>query len=199
MAPDFHKANMQRGSPARTPAASAAGCRTFRRCTRRHAASVSGTRLVHRDEALDEGAWPAPHSFRRRGGAASAGTLETALHDGAREGLAPGGLAPANGVTSAIELATCELDRGRYACRTAGRRTPGKHVTARCAVRRQQPGPRRRLGPAVHPGFAYGPYLLNHYTRYDPSADVARIVYLMSTGKPYQVQVMEARITDLGS
>jgi hypothetical protein len=45
-----------------------------------------------------------------------------------------------------------------------------------------------------HPGFAYGPYILNHYTAYDPAADIATIVYLMSTGKPYQVQVMRSSI-----
>jgi len=48
-----------------------------------------------------------------------------------------------------------------------------------------------------HPGFPYGPYILNHYTAYDSTADIATIVYLMSTGKPYQVQVMRARISGL--
>jgi predicted Fe-Mo cluster-binding NifX family protein len=48
-----------------------------------------------------------------------------------------------------------------------------------------------------HPGFAYGPYLLNHYTTYDVAADAATIHYLMSTGKPYQVQVMRSRISEL--
>jgi hypothetical protein len=48
-----------------------------------------------------------------------------------------------------------------------------------------------------HPGFAYGAYLLNHYTTYDTAHDVATITYLMSTGKPYQVQVMRSSITDL--
>lgn len=51
--------------------------------------------------------------------------------------------------------------------------------------------------PPVHPGFAYGPYLLNHYTAYDEKTDVATIVYLMSTGKPYQVQVMQTRLSGL--
>lgn len=48
-----------------------------------------------------------------------------------------------------------------------------------------------------HPGFAYGPYLLNRYTTYDAAADIATIVYLMSTGKPYQVQVMPSYISEL--
>jgi hypothetical protein len=48
-----------------------------------------------------------------------------------------------------------------------------------------------------HPGFAYGPYILNHYTEYDPTTDTATICYLMSTGKPYQVQVMRSRISGL--
>ena len=48
-----------------------------------------------------------------------------------------------------------------------------------------------------HPGFAYGPYLLNHYTTYDAKSDTATIHYLMSTGKPYQVQVMRSQISGL--
>jgi predicted Fe-Mo cluster-binding NifX family protein len=48
-----------------------------------------------------------------------------------------------------------------------------------------------------HPGFAYGPYLLNHYTTYDVDADTATIHYLMSTGKPYQVQVMRTRLSHM--
>jgi hypothetical protein len=47
------------------------------------------------------------------------------------------------------------------------------------------------------PGFPYGPYILNHYTAYDSAADIATIFYLMSTGKPYQVQVMRSGISGL--
>ncbi len=38
--------------------------------------------------------------------------------------------------------------------------------------------------------FAYGAYLLHKYTQFDPSRRVATIFYLMSTGSPYQVQLM---------
>lgn len=48
-----------------------------------------------------------------------------------------------------------------------------------------------------HPGFAYGAFLLSHYTSYNSDTDTATIRYLMSTGKPYQVQVMQSAITGL--
>ena len=51
--------------------------------------------------------------------------------------------------------------------------------------------------PNVLPGYAYGPYILNQYTQYDPTDDIATIFYLMSTGKPYQVQVMRSSISGL--
>jgi len=51
--------------------------------------------------------------------------------------------------------------------------------------------------PDVHPGLAYGPYILNHYTEHDARTDTATIYYLMSTGKPYQVQVMRSKISGL--
>ena len=46
-----------------------------------------------------------------------------------------------------------------------------------------------------HPSFAYGPYILNHYTEYDEQHKEVTIKYLMSTGRPYQVQVMQSRIS----
>lgn len=56
-----------------------------------------------------------------------------------------------------------------------------------------------RLPPAIGGnGFAYGAYLLNRYTRWDPATRTLTIYYLMSTGMPYQVQLMrtEIRISD---
>ncbi len=46
-----------------------------------------------------------------------------------------------------------------------------------------------------HPAFAYGPFLLNHYTEWDQSANILTLHYLMSTGSPYQVQVMQSKIS----
>jgi len=52
-----------------------------------------------------------------------------------------------------------------------------------------------RFEPFIsHPSFAYGPYILNHYTVWDDNAHNLTIRYLMSTGSPYQVQVMESVI-----
>jgi hypothetical protein len=45
-----------------------------------------------------------------------------------------------------------------------------------------------------HPSFAYGAFLLNSYTKWDARQGMVTITYLMSTGSPYQVQVMETRI-----
>jgi hypothetical protein len=52
-----------------------------------------------------------------------------------------------------------------------------------------------RGGPLIgHPSFLYGPHLLNHYTRFDARANTITIHYLVSTGWPYQVQLMRSAI-----
>jgi hypothetical protein len=52
-----------------------------------------------------------------------------------------------------------------------------------------------RLPPAIGgDGFAYGAYLLNRYTRWDAATRTLTIYYLMSTGMPYQVQLMCSQI-----
>jgi hypothetical protein len=48
--------------------------------------------------------------------------------------------------------------------------------------------------PVNHPSFAYGAFLLNPYTQWDAETHIATINYLMSTGYPYQVQVMQSQI-----
>ena len=45
-----------------------------------------------------------------------------------------------------------------------------------------------------NPGWAYGIFLLNRYTTWDPGGSVLGIYYLMSTGSPYQVQLMHTTI-----
>jgi hypothetical protein len=52
-----------------------------------------------------------------------------------------------------------------------------------------------RLPPVIGgDGFAYGAYLLNRYTRWDATTRKLTIYYLMSTGMPYQVQLMRSEI-----
>jgi hypothetical protein len=52
-----------------------------------------------------------------------------------------------------------------------------------------------RLPPTIGGnGFAYGAYLLNRYTRWDAGTRTLTIYYLMSTGMPYQVQLMRSQI-----
>lgn len=46
----------------------------------------------------------------------------------------------------------------------------------------------------IHPGFAYGPYILNNYSRWDKNSSILTITYLMSSGNRYQVQVMKTSI-----
>lgn len=46
-----------------------------------------------------------------------------------------------------------------------------------------------------HPGFAYGAYILQHYTQWDNESKTFTLYYLMSTGSPYQVQVMRSKIS----
>ena len=51
------------------------------------------------------------------------------------------------------------------------------------------------LPPAIGGnGFAYGAYLINRYTRWDTATRTLTIYYLMSTGMPYQVQLMRSQI-----
>jgi hypothetical protein len=45
-----------------------------------------------------------------------------------------------------------------------------------------------------HPAFAYGAFLLHKYTEYDRKRNIVTIYYLMSTGRPYQVQLMRSSI-----
>jgi hypothetical protein len=52
-----------------------------------------------------------------------------------------------------------------------------------------------RLPPIIGgDGFAYGAYLLNRYTGWDAATRTLTIYYLMSTGMPYQVQLMSSKI-----
>jgi len=52
-----------------------------------------------------------------------------------------------------------------------------------------------RLPPRIGGnGFAYGAYLINRYTQWDAPTRTLTIYYLMSTGMPYQVQLMRSRI-----
>jgi hypothetical protein len=52
-----------------------------------------------------------------------------------------------------------------------------------------------RLPPTIGGnGFAYGAYLLNRFTRWDSATKTLTIYYLMSTGMPYQVQLMRSQI-----
>jgi Domain of unknown function (DUF4185) len=43
-------------------------------------------------------------------------------------------------------------------------------------------------------GWAYAPFLLNRYTRWDAQYRVATIYYLMSTNSPYQVMLMRSQL-----
>ncbi len=44
------------------------------------------------------------------------------------------------------------------------------------------------------PGWPYGAFLLNRFTEWDQLAHVLTIRYLLSTSRPYQVQMMETRL-----
>ena len=44
------------------------------------------------------------------------------------------------------------------------------------------------------PGWPYGAFLLNRFTEWDQPARVLTIRYLLSTSRPYQVQMMETRL-----
>ncbi len=53
-----------------------------------------------------------------------------------------------------------------------------------------------RTAPEIgHPAFPYGAYLLQKYLRWDAARKIATVVFLMSTGRPYQVQMMQSEIT----
>jgi uncharacterized protein DUF4185 len=48
--------------------------------------------------------------------------------------------------------------------------------------------------PSADSGWAYAPFLLNRYTRWDGQRRIATIYYLMSTNSPYQVMLMRSRL-----
>ncbi len=48
--------------------------------------------------------------------------------------------------------------------------------------------------PTADSGWAYAPFLLNRYTRWDARCQIATIYYLMSTNSPYQVMLMRSKL-----
>jgi hypothetical protein len=44
------------------------------------------------------------------------------------------------------------------------------------------------------PGWAYGLFFLRRFTSWDPSSRELSLAYLMSTNRPYQVQVMRTQL-----
>jgi hypothetical protein len=48
--------------------------------------------------------------------------------------------------------------------------------------------------PSADSGWAYAPFLLNRYTRWDAQCRIATIYYLMSTNSPYQVMLMRSQL-----
>jgi hypothetical protein len=53
-----------------------------------------------------------------------------------------------------------------------------------------------RTAPNIgHPAFPYGAYLLHKYLRWDAARKIATIMFLMSSGRPYQVQMIQSEIT----
>jgi hypothetical protein len=58
----------------------------------------------------------------------------------------------------------------------------------------QEPDSDRNLPHIGHPAFAYGAYLLHKYTQWDSDHRLLTIFYVMSTGRPYQVQLMKTII-----
>lgn len=72
------------------------------------------------------------------------------------------------------------------------------HALGRYMYRPDLPDPNQlkvRGGPLIgHPSFLYGPHLINRYTRFDPQSRVATFFFLVSTGWPYQVQLMRSSI-----
>jgi hypothetical protein len=55
-------------------------------------------------------------------------------------------------------------------------------------------GLRDRAPRIGHPSFAYGAFLLNPFTRWDPAEKTVTVYFLLSTGWPYQVQLMRSRL-----
>jgi hypothetical protein len=45
------------------------------------------------------------------------------------------------------------------------------------------------------PGWAYGAFLLANLTEWEPDSRRLEIHYLMSTSRPYQVQLMRSALT----
>ncbi|NGZ07842.1 MAG: hypothetical protein CV088_00420 [Nitrospira sp. LK70] len=58
----------------------------------------------------------------------------------------------------------------------------------------QDPDSDRNMPHIGHPAFAYGAYLLHKYMQWDNDHHLLTIFYLMSTGRPYQVQLMKTII-----
>jgi hypothetical protein len=48
--------------------------------------------------------------------------------------------------------------------------------------------------PRSGSGWAYAPFLLDRYTRWEPQSRIATIYYLMSTNAPYQVMLMRSQL-----
>jgi hypothetical protein len=48
--------------------------------------------------------------------------------------------------------------------------------------------------PNSQMGWAYGAFIIDHYTRYDPSSRTLNLVYTLSPGSPYQIQLVETSI-----
>jgi len=48
--------------------------------------------------------------------------------------------------------------------------------------------------PSADSGWAYAPFLVNRYTRWDTQCRIATIHYLMSTNSPYQVMLMRSQL-----
>ena len=48
--------------------------------------------------------------------------------------------------------------------------------------------------PSADSGWAYTPFLVNRYTRWDAQCQIATIYYLMSTKSPYQVMLMRSQL-----
>lgn len=60
----------------------------------------------------------------------------------------------------------------------------------------REPGRGGLLTRLLRPGsgWAYAPFLLDRYTRWDPRKQTATIYYLMSTSVPYQVMLMRSQV-----
>jgi hypothetical protein len=54
--------------------------------------------------------------------------------------------------------------------------------------------PPHQAPPGDNPGWAYGAYLLNRFTQWDPHTRLIELYYLMSTSSPYQVHLMHTTI-----